>query len=587
MKKNNSFLILILLMPLTACNNGTGSSSSITSLNSSSSKITNNISTTSNSINSSISISSTASSSNSGYNGTVIDSDAALNLAIGAELVDIGKAKTSEVTIDAVGYYDGRRYNQHQTISATSYLNDLTIAQGSVSQYFYDDEKTIYQDDFFQVKQLLDNNYINVKDYVSNIYEDEIERVNLLLSSPETINDALLSARAEVSCGLGSYAMADLYDTAIVNQSSLFFTSRYIDGTKLELIFYAEAENTKSNQKYIGQFTYLFDGVKTGYLLEYTSKQSYYPLNTYNNSTDKSTLEPTYYAIMEGKSNKGILSNYEGELPVDINSSFVSEIRLSANKTTIAVDEVVALKYQVLPETALNKELHFSSTNENIARVDSFGRVTGIKEGTCEIVATNIESGVEGKISITVTAKEKPDAGDDSTKTDLQIALSEALNRVFGFTKWIGGDYVESISGMCIDSEQALNSSAISELSISDFSYDENQRKAIYVGDYSKLLSIIPFYDNGNENLSNRYLLYNKYTMYCDEMLGMELYLSGDNTIHYLKFEMRTGYCDSDSVINVAELTDDNISEKLGEFTTGYKREVYYISQGRVEPNEK
>ena len=75
--------------------------------------------------------------------------------------------------------------------------------------------------------------------------------------------------------------------------------------------------------------------------------------------------------------------------------------------------------------------------------------------------------------------------------------------------------------------------------------------------------------------------------MYCDEMLGMELYLSGDNTIHYLKFEMRTGYCDSDSVINVAELTDDNIGEKLGEFTTGYKREVYYISQGRVEPNEK
>ena len=391
--------------------------------------------------------------------------------------------------------------------------------------------------------------------------------MNLLLIDPSLINDTIQAAKAELSCGMGSQAMADLYDTAIVNQASIYYSARKLANGNLELVFDAIKDNAQSNQKYISKFTYIFDSLESGFLLKYTSEQSYYPYSTYENAEDKNSVEPTYYAKFVGEVKKGILEEYKGDLPVDVTSAFVSEIRLSASKTTIEVDQSVALKYVVLPETALNKDLHFSSSNENVARVDSFGRVTGIGVGSCEIIATNVESGVEGRITINVIPKTKPDAGNDEEKGDLLLALQESKNRVFAFTKWIGGDYVESIAGMCIDSESLINSQALSELSISDFAYDEVERKATYIGDYSALDDVIPFIDNGNENLSNSYLLKKDNLMYHDVTLGFEIYLAGDNTIHYLKFDMACGYIETEDDINLATLSDDNIDEVLGEFT--------------------
>ena len=133
--KNKKLLICILnVLLLVSCNNGgTSSSSEGSSLS--------NIDSSSISI--SESESSSLSSENQG-NNSYIDQDKALSLVVNAEVKDIGLAKTSESSLLAVGYDGGRKYNQVQTISSTSYLNDLTISSGTVSQYFYDSEDIIF-----------------------------------------------------------------------------------------------------------------------------------------------------------------------------------------------------------------------------------------------------------------------------------------------------------------------------------------------------------------------------------------------------------------------------------------------------------
>ena len=443
MKKNKILLLSVLsLMTLISCKGGKNPSSD------------NSSDTTS--FESSESISSSRPSIGPITPSTGNDSDTVLNLIINSGYIDIDNAKTSTNEVEVIGYDNGRRYNQTQKMSSTTYLNDLTITHGNVSQFFYDNEEVKYSDEFNQVKQIKDYNYISVTDYVGDVFQDETQKINLLLGDINELTETIQSARSEISCGLGSSAFEDLYNVAVTNDASLRFTTQKDSNNNFKVFIYAEAENEQSNQKYIAQFEYIFNSLEEGFLLEYSSTQSYYSLNAYLQEEDKSKLVPTYYAHTLGSAQKGTLEAYEGDLPVDTSSTFVSTINVSASKTTIEVDEEIALKYEVLPATALNKDVIFISSNESVARVDSFGKVIGIGVGTCEISVINVESEVEGKITIIVTEKAKPDAGDDSKKGDLQKALLASVNQILGYTRWIGGTSVDSITGMCIDSEQKL-----------------------------------------------------------------------------------------------------------------------------------
>lgn len=574
MKKNKILLLSILsLMTLISCKGEK--------------KETSNNSSDTSSFESSESISSSRPSIGPITPSTGNDSDTVLNLIINSGYVDIDNAKTSTNEVEVIGYDNGRRYNQTQKMSSTTYLNDLTITHGNVSQFFYDNEEVKYSDEFNQVKQIKDYNYISVTDYVGDVFQDETQKINLLLGDINELTETIKSARSEVSCGLGSSAFEDLYNVAVTNDASLRFTTQKDNNNNFKVFIYAEAENEQSNQKYIAQFEYIFSSLEEGFLLEYSSTQSYYSLSAYLQEEDKSKLVPTYYAHTIGSAQKGTLEAFEDDLPVDTSSTFVSTINVSASKTTIEVDEEIALKYEVLPATALNKDVIFISSNESVARVDSFGKVIGIGVGTCEISVINVESEVEGKITITVTEKAKPDAGDDSKKGDLQKALLASVNQILGYTRWIGGTSVDSITGMCIDSEQKLNAEALLTLSISDFYYNENKRQATYVGDLNKLKSLLPFYDNGNELLDNNYLLKGSSTIYRDVILDLNVYLAGNDTVSYVEFSMRCDYVEFDkATINFASLTNENIDETVGNFKLGYKRSLYYISEGFVANEE-
>lgn len=60
----------------------------------------------------------------------------------------------------------------------------------------------------------------------------------------------------------------------------------------------------------------------------------------------------------------------------------------------------------VVPEDAVNKELEWKSSNENIATVDNDGNIKAIKEGSCEIIVTTKEEPiVSSRIQLEVKAK--------------------------------------------------------------------------------------------------------------------------------------------------------------------------------------
>jgi uncharacterized protein YjdB len=64
---------------------------------------------------------------------------------------------------------------------------------------------------------------------------------------------------------------------------------------------------------------------------------------------------------------------------------------------------VKQLTAAVLPETAADKSVNWSSSNNNIAAVDEHGAVTGISPGTCNITAQTSDGGHTARASVTVT----------------------------------------------------------------------------------------------------------------------------------------------------------------------------------------
>lgn len=506
---------------------------------------------------------------------------------------DILNAKSSIVSSEVIGYNGGKRYNQKSMITSTSYANDLTIGSGSIEHYLYENPDAISRDTFDEVYTIKSNSYVYMRKYKEGVFVDTTEKKSLLTSSdPAELEDLYNIAQAEVSCGAGYDAYIQFYSAIAETGGTCLFGSSTDKVTgNVTLQFETEYESSDTNQLRKCKFIFQFNSISDGFLQTFDAVQNLYSLSTYNAVEDKSQVAPTYYSRQTFVVTKGTLEEFTGELPIDLDESFVQEIQVSASKTTITVDEVVAITWVVLPKTALNKDVIVRSRNTNVVRVDDDGRVTGISAGKAIVEVINPESGVTGTIEITVVEPTKPDTGDDSKKANLKKALEESYFQVFDDNtssyKYAGGDFVTSSSGMCIDEEGTIDSHLLSALSISDFTYDENTRKATYQGDVNNVINLLPFYDNGNDNLTNNFLLKDKKNLYRDTILGFEIYLKGDGTISYVKFRLRCDYIEWNRSIDFATLTNDNVEEKLNStFTVGWARELYYLSEGFVYPDE-
>lgn len=98
----------------------------------------------------------------------------------------------------------------------------------------------------------------------------------------------------------------------------------------------------------------------------------------------------------------------------------VSSITLSAIKDTLTVGDSITISATVLPATATNKGLVWTSSNQNVASVTETGVVKAIAQGSATITATAADnSGIAASLTLTVKAaqkQEEDDKGDDKGK---------------------------------------------------------------------------------------------------------------------------------------------------------------------------
>ncbi len=593
--KNRNLLIgvfVLFTLSLIACNNeGVSTPSSVTSNSFTSSITTSDLTSTGDSISLESSSTNSFDSSSEDISG---DPQKYIAMIINAEKVDINTAKRNKVDITSFGYDGGEPYEQELTANYTTYQGDLTIGTGSVHHDILNvsgEVEDTFEDTFNEVSMIKNNMYfMHAIDYQNNIFEDETSQINLLTAgNVEDLESTIETAQAQVSCGAGSKAYEDLYYVSALG-ADLSYTVSAALTQAISLTIWAEYDAEQSNQKFLGRYDYVFDSEAHGFLSKYTATQAFYSLDQYTAAEDKTTIMPVQLSSETNVVTQGTLDVFDGELPIDMESTFVQSIELSLyGGNTMEVGEVASLSARILPETAINKALTFTSTNENVIviRNDSTGTIEAMGPGTCEVIATNIESGVEGRISITVNPKAKPDTGSDEEKADLKVALDKALYSVFAKETYCVGAGEFSGSPVLF-TEGNLNQISLSTLDIANFIYNPRTRTAEYVGDdiQERISKLLPLKNNGLDHLSNYYGFALGDSVCFQAIDSFIIHLGMENEISYIEVKVRNNYFDPEiTEEEFLELTDDNIVEKLGECAINKwgSVTVYYENAGTIE----
>ena len=111
------------------------------------------------------------------------------------------------------------------------------------------------------------------------------------------------------------------------------------------------------------------------------------------------------------------------------NETAVSGVSLNYDSLTMQAGKTVVLTATVTPDTALNKEVSWTSSNTSVATVNN-GAVTAIKEGTTVITVTTKEGGFNAQCVLTVIAKEEDEQPyiPDETDSDIYSITNETLS---------------------------------------------------------------------------------------------------------------------------------------------------------------
>lgn len=82
----------------------------------------------------------------------------------------------------------------------------------------------------------------------------------------------------------------------------------------------------------------------------------------------------------------------------------VSSIKLNAEGRKVTVGNTLQITSEILPSNAIDKSLVWTSSDEKVATVND-GIVTGLNLGVATIIAKNIDSGIEAKMTIEVVSE--------------------------------------------------------------------------------------------------------------------------------------------------------------------------------------
>ena len=105
----------------------------------------------------------------------------------------------------------------------------------------------------------------------------------------------------------------------------------------------------------------------------------------------------TIYAVADNRLKQAIC-----EITVDVDIP-VTEVKL--DESSVTFDEkgkTHTIKYSIAPKTATNKNVVFSTTDQNVATVDENGKITAVANGKAIIIVTAINGGVSAQFNVTV-----------------------------------------------------------------------------------------------------------------------------------------------------------------------------------------
>lgn len=111
----------------------------------------------------------------------------------------------------------------------------------------------------------------------------------------------------------------------------------------------------------------------------------------------------TAYAVGKTTITASASSGLTDEITITVEPTLVSSIILNQPSITMRVTNEIQLSATILPTTATDKSLTWTSSNANIASVDAGGKVTAVKEGQASIICTaNDGSGVAATCIVNV-----------------------------------------------------------------------------------------------------------------------------------------------------------------------------------------
>lgn len=117
-------------------------------------------------------------------------------------------------------------------------------------------------------------------------------------------------------------------------------------------------------------------------------------------------------------------SGVKAECQITVLPTMVESIALSSDVNTLKKGRDLELDATVLPTTATNPKIDWSTSNAAIATVDNNGLVTALTAGNVEIVATASDgSGVSTKFTLSVIPPTKGDSNDND-----EVTITDAVN---------------------------------------------------------------------------------------------------------------------------------------------------------------
>ena len=139
-------------------------------------------------------------------------------------------------------------------------------------------------------------------------------------------------------------------------------------------------------------------------------KSKYTKGSFYIECNDKEAVDiEDYLTIVAKKAGdyKLKLSTNSGSITKEINlkiQEVAESIQLDKTDVELQIGQTLKVDATILPQEAINKELNWTSTDNNIATVDKDGNITAVSEGNCQINVSTNDPIVSATINVVIKA---------------------------------------------------------------------------------------------------------------------------------------------------------------------------------------